>query len=52
MNWNLIELETHVRAQERGRPGPRLARGVLWAAFAVFLISVLAFAFGQVAPEP
>ena len=47
MSWNLIDRETYARAQERGRPWPRLARGALWAVLAVFVISILAFWVGH-----
>jgi hypothetical protein len=38
---------------ERGRPGPRLLRGLLWATVAIFVISILAFVVGLIlALEP
>jgi len=30
---------------ERGKPGPRLVRGLLWAIFTMFLVFLLIFLF-------
>jgi hypothetical protein len=36
---------------ERGRPWPRLVRGILWAVLALFVISILAFWAGRILAE-
>jgi hypothetical protein len=44
MNWS--DQETLKALSQRGKPGPRLVRGLIWAIFAIFLISLLAFLAG------
>jgi len=39
----MLERETLRIAAQRGRPGPRLVRGVIWVIIAIFIISLLAF---------
>lgn len=52
MNWGQPVYEaTIVRARERGRPLGRLTRGLIWAALAIFVISIFAFLLG-LAPTP
>ena len=41
MNW--ADQEALKAMSQRGKPGPRLVRGLLWALLAVLLISVLLF---------
>ena len=41
MNW--VDREALKILSQRGKPGPRLVRGLLWAIFAIFIISLLAF---------
>ncbi len=43
MNWNWLYEQLPADLEKRGRPGPRLLRGVLWAALAIFVMSVLTF---------
>jgi hypothetical protein len=47
MNWDPFVREALQPLRGRGRPGPRLVRGLLWAVVAIFVISILAFWFGQ-----
>jgi len=49
MNWS--DQEVLKTLSQRGKPGPRLVRGLIWAIFAIFLISLLAFLVG-IAPIP
>ncbi len=41
MNW--ADREALKTLSQRGKPGPRLLRGLIWAVFAIFIISVLVF---------
>lgn len=47
MNWDPFVREALPPLAERGRIGPRLVRGILWAVVAIFVISILAFWLGQ-----
>lgn len=47
MIWGWFYREPPLPPAERGRPWPRLVRGLLWALLAIFIISILAFATGQ-----
>ena len=47
MNWEWFDRNPPILGRERGRPWPRLVRGVLWALVAIFVFSILAFWFGQ-----
>lgn len=47
MNWDPFARDALQPLRERGRLGPRLVRGLLWTVVAIFVISVLAFWFGQ-----
>lgn len=47
MNWDPFVRDALQPLAERGRPGPRLVRGLLWALVAIFVISILAFWLGQ-----
>ena len=40
MNWS--DQEALKTLSQRGKPGPRLVRGLLWALFILFVVSVLA----------
>jgi hypothetical protein len=58
-NWQVydhrssLEQSPLLPRRELGRPLARLARGPLWAALAIFIISILAFAAGRLLiPEP
>ncbi len=39
MNW--ADQEALKNMSKRGKPGPRLVRGLIWAAIAIFIISIL-----------
>ncbi len=41
MNW--VDREALKIMSQRGEPGPRLLRGLIWAIFAIFIISILVF---------
>ena len=41
MNW--VDQETLRIMSQRGKPGPRLVRGLIWAVLAIFPISILLF---------
>ncbi len=41
MNWS--DQEALKTLSQRGKPGPRLVRGLIWAIFAIFIISLLIF---------
>ena len=41
MNWS--DQEALKTLSQRGKPGPRLIRGLIWAIFLIFIISVLIF---------
>jgi hypothetical protein len=47
---NMLELETLRIAAQRGQPGGRLLRGLIWAVIAIFIISILVFLIAVVAP--
>ena len=40
---NMLERETLKIMSQRGKPGPRFVRGLIWVIIAIFIISVLAF---------
>ena len=40
---NMLERETLRIATQRGNPGPRLLRGLIWLIIGIFIISVLVF---------
>lgn len=46
MNWPWHERDI-LPPEGRGRPGQRLARGLLWAIVAIFVISILVFWLGR-----
>jgi len=50
MNWRWEDWPALLPLRERGRPGPRLARGLLWALAAIFVLSILIFVTFQCAP--
>ena len=52
MNWGWFYRDPPLPPAGRGRLGTRLARGLLWAALAIFVMSVLIFAAFQCAPSP
>ncbi len=52
MNWPWFYRDHSLPPAGRGRPGPRLVRGLLWALVAVFIISVLVLAAVQCIPDP
>ncbi len=41
MNW--VDQEALKTLSQRGKPFPRLIRGLIWAIFAIFIISILVF---------
>lgn len=41
MNWS--DQEALKTLSQRGKPGPRLVRGLLWAIFSIFAMSILIF---------
>ena len=41
MNWS--DQEALKTLSQRGKPGPRLVRGLIWAVFAIFSISIFVF---------
>ncbi len=41
MNWS--DQEALKTLSQRGKPGPRLVRGLIWAMFSIFLISIFVF---------
>ena len=49
---NMLERETLRVAAQRGQPGGRLLRGLIWAMIAIFIISVLAFLIVVFGPLP
>ena len=48
---NRYDPETVEVLAERGSPGPRLLRGVLWALFLAFLASIFAFSVAVIDPR-
>ncbi|MCH8849896.1 MAG: hypothetical protein IIC89_03620 [Chloroflexi bacterium] len=40
---NILERETRRLAAQRGKPGPRFVRGLIWVIIGIFIISLLAF---------
>ncbi len=41
MNWS--DQEALKTLSQRGKPGPRLLRGLIWAIVAILIISILVF---------
>jgi hypothetical protein len=52
MNWDPLAADRLQPLAERGRPGPRFVRGLLWALAAIFVISILAFWLGHSIAPP
>ena len=51
MRWEPFYEDMLAPYRERGRPWPRLVRGLLWALLAIIVLSILAFSLGVLAPE-
>ena len=55
MIW--VHQEALKAMSQRGKPGPRLVRGIIWAMIAIFIISILIMlavmlAASQASPRP
>ena len=51
MRWEPFYEDMLAPYRERGRPWPRLVRGLLWALLAIIVLSILAFCLGSFVPE-
>ena len=52
LNSRFIDWEAGLPPKNRGGASARLMRGVLWALFAIFIISILAFCIIMFQPDP